>query len=177
MARRNFPAARRAAPAAAPTIVARSSISSAPDAFEIGAIGGRKTGDLLLLGRDEARPVEGRLADAPAEPGGVGELVGEAAGVDVKLLRHAAADDAGAADPALLGDDRLRAMPGGDARRPHAARACADDEEVDVESHRPASSRRSRRGRSRSRRPSSSFPRGPGDDVGGELSAARLETS
>ena len=60
----------------------------------------------LSLCGDQRRPVEARLADGPAEAGGILELVGEAAGVDQELLRHAAADDAGAADPVLLGDRR-----------------------------------------------------------------------
>ena len=103
---------------------------------QILAIGVGEPADLLLLGRNEGRPVECRLANGPAKPGRVAEVVGKTAGVNIELLRHAAADDAGAADTAFLRDQRLRAMTGGDARRAHAARACADHEEIDVERHR-----------------------------------------
>ena len=65
---------------------------------QILAIGVGEPADLLLLGRNEGRPVERRLANAPAKPGGVAEVVGKAAGVNIELLRHAAADDARAAD-------------------------------------------------------------------------------
>ena len=102
---------------------------------EIGAIGIGQSPDFLVLGRDKRRPVELRLADAPAEPRRIVEVVGEAARVDVKLLRHAAADDASAADAAFLRHERLGPMAGGDARRPHPARSRADDEEIDVECH------------------------------------------
>ena len=70
--------------------------------------------------------------DAPAEALRVLELVAEAAGVDQQLLGHAAADHAGAAEAVLLGNRHLGAVAGGDARRAHAARAAADDEQVEV---------------------------------------------
>jgi len=60
------------------------------------------------------------------------ELVSEVAGHDHEFLRHAAADDAGAADPMLLGDGHALAAKRGQARRPDAARAGADDEQVVV---------------------------------------------
>ena len=88
--------------------------------------------DLGVLAGDQARPVEARRRDAPAEAGRVLELVAEAAGVDQQLLGHAAADHAGAAEAILLRDRHLGAVPGGDARRPHPARPAADDEEVVV---------------------------------------------
>src|SRR5271163_4990017 len=102
---------------------------------QILAVGAAEPADLFVLGRNQGRPVERGLADAPAKPRGVAEVVGEAAGVDVKLLRDAAADDASAADAAFLGDERFGAMAGGDPRRPYAARSCADDKKIDVESH------------------------------------------
>ena len=98
------------------------------------------------------------------------EIVGEAAGVDQQLFGHAAADDAGSADAEFLRHDHLRAVLGGDARRPNAARSGADDEEIDVERHRanlsPGSApcartlRRGARSQIRNCSPFSSFPRG-----------------
>ena len=87
------------------------------------------------------RPVETRLADAPAIAGGVAKIVGEPAGVDQQFLGHAAADDAGAADAEFLGDHRARAVAGGDPRRAHAARSRADDEQINVEAHDALSAR------------------------------------
>src|SRR4029450_13018750 len=53
--------------------------------------------DLLVLVGDQGRPVEGRLAQAPAEAFRVLELIAEAAGVYQQLLWGGAARDAGAA--------------------------------------------------------------------------------
>ena len=100
--------------------------------LEIAAVDAFEPRDLLVLVGDQGRPVEARRADRPAEAGGIGELVGEPRRIDEELLRHAAADHAGAADPILLGDHHLGAVTRGDPRRPHAAGAGADDEEVDV---------------------------------------------
>ena len=100
--------------------------------LEVGAVGRLEPRDLLVLVGDERRPVEGRRRHRPAEARGIGELVGKPRGVDEELLRHAAADHAGAADPILLGDHHLGAVTRGDPGRAHAAGAGADDEEVDV---------------------------------------------
>src|SRR6185437_13910548 len=105
-------------------------------AFEIGGVKARQPGDFLLLGGDQRRPVEADLTDRPAEGAGVSEAVGEAAGVNEDLLWHAAADDAGSANAELLGDRDLGAVSSGDARRPRAAGARADDEQIVVEGHR-----------------------------------------
>src|SRR5690606_24039101 len=53
-------------------------------------------GDLLVLVGDQRRPIEARLRHGPAVALRVGEMLGELRGVDEKLLRHAAADDASA---------------------------------------------------------------------------------
>jgi len=53
-------------------------------------------------------------------------------GVDKELLRHAAADDAGAAETILFRDGDTLAERRRDARRAHAAGAAADDEQVVV---------------------------------------------
>ena len=116
-----------------PVTVARSSISSTPAVPSADAVRGLEPRNLLVLGRDQCRPVEVRLADRPAEAARILEVVGEAAGVDEQLLGHAAADDAGAADAILLRDGDLGAVAGRDARRAHAARAGADHEQIVVE--------------------------------------------
>ena len=81
-----------------------------------------------------AQPLEGELgrADVPAVELGRLEPFGEMRAVVHQLLGHAAADDAGPAHPAVLGQAHLRAV----GRRPppagHAARAAADHEQVEV---------------------------------------------
>ena len=67
--------------------------------------------DLLVLVRDQSRPVELRLADRPAVAGRVLEVVGEVAGVDEELLRDAAADHAGAAERTPRRSRRARRAP------------------------------------------------------------------
>src|SRR5690606_36081440 len=79
------------------------------------------------------RPVKLGALHRPAEGFRLLEVERKAACVHQKLLRHAATDDAGAADAVLLGDHDARAMLGGDARGAHAARPAADDEQIDVE--------------------------------------------
>ena len=88
--------------------------------------------DLGVLALDQARPVMRRLAHIPAEAGGILEIAMEMRGIDQQLLRHAAADDAGAADPVILADRHPRPMPGGNPAGAHAARPGANDEEVVV---------------------------------------------
>src|SRR6185295_1059055 len=88
--------------------------------------------DLLVLVGDQRRPVEAGAVRRPAESGRILEVVAEAAGVDQKLLGHAAADHAGAAEAVLLGDRHPGSVLSGNARRPHAARPAANDEEVEV---------------------------------------------
>ena len=91
-------------------------------ALEIGAVDARQAGNFLFLGRDEPLPVKNRLLrDRPAEAGRILEIIGEAAGIGVELLGHAAADDAGAADAKLFGDHHPRAIAGGDPPGPDTA--------------------------------------------------------
>ena len=78
--------------------------------------------DALLADYDHEMGTTRRLLERVAEP----------RGIDQELLRHATADHAGAADAVLLGEHHARAMAGGDARGAHAARASADDEEVNL---------------------------------------------
>ena len=99
---------------------------------EIADIGLVEAVDLLVLVGDKGWPVEGDLLRRPAEAHGILEFLGEFRGVDEELLRHAAADDAGAADAEFLRYGHLRAMARGDAGGAHAARACTDDEEIVV---------------------------------------------
>ena len=61
------------------------------------------------------------------------KFIGEAARVDHELLRHAAPDDAGAADPVLLRQHHLGARTGRDPGRAYAARPASDDEEINIE--------------------------------------------
>ena len=68
----------------------------------------------------------------PAKAGSVFELGAETRRIDQKLFRHAAADDAGAADAILFREHHARAMERGDARGAHATRATAYDEQIDV---------------------------------------------
>ncbi len=111
--------------------------------LQVGDVDAREPGDLDVLGLEEAGPVERRPDFRPAEALGGLERRRELAGVDHELLRHAAADHAGAADPVLLGDPDAGARHRRHPRRPHAARAGADDEEVVVEpGHASSSGRR-----------------------------------
>ncbi len=102
-------------------------------AREVAAVDALQPGDLGIARGLERRPVEARRIEVPAEARGIGELVGEAPGIDHQLLGHAAADHAGAADAVLLRQHHPGAVAGGDPRRPHAAGATADHEQVDVE--------------------------------------------
>ena len=61
------------------------------------------------------------------------QILGKMRAVNEQLLGHAAADDAGAADPMLLGHRNARAMRRGDARGADPARPGTDDEQVEVE--------------------------------------------
>src|SRR5262249_2498176 len=103
-----------------------------PGTFEGGGIGEFKPRNLKVLVGDERRPVELRFVYRPAVAGRVLEVVGKARGIDEELLRNAAADHASAADAVLLGDQNARAISGRDPRSAHPARACSDDEEIDV---------------------------------------------
>ncbi|MGY4478451.1 hypothetical protein ACVILL_005865 [Bradyrhizobium sp. USDA 3364] len=100
--------------------------------FDIRRVGGLEPGDLLVLVGDQRRPVERDLTDAPAEAGCVLDLLVDVAADHEQLLRHAAADDAGAAHPVLFGDHDLGAIIGGDAGGTNAARTTTDDKQVDV---------------------------------------------
>ena len=120
-ARTRSPVARRMVWASSSTARLLTIVDAGP--VERRRVGGLQARDLLVLVGDQRRPVERRRMQRPAVAGRLLEIVGEARGVDQELLRHAAADDAGAADPILLGDHHARAVPGRDARRAHAARA------------------------------------------------------
>jgi len=80
-------------------------------------------------------PDERRVRRAPAVALRVLEFGPEARGIDQELLRHAAADHAGAADAILLGDHHAGAVARRDAGGPHAARSRADDEQIDLFRH------------------------------------------
>ena len=90
--------------------------------------------DLAVLVGEQRRPVEARLADAPAVGGSELEILAQVRRVGEQLLRDAADVDAGAAEAAGLGDRDLRAVAGGDAARAYAAGAAAYREKVVIES-------------------------------------------
>src|SRR5690606_8395168 len=60
------------------------------------------------------------------------EMLGELGCIDEELLRHAAADDACAAEAVFLGNGHALAERGRDARGARSARPAADDEEIIV---------------------------------------------
>src|SRR5579862_1459428 len=97
------------------------------------AVNGLKPPDFLILVGDQRRPIEGRVRYRPAEAGSVLEFIVETRGIDQKLFRYAAADDAGAAEAVFLGERDARAVLRGNAGRAHAARTAANDEKVKVE--------------------------------------------
>src|SRR5690606_1166849 len=99
---------------------------------EVGRVDARQAGDLDILGLEEGRPVELRPLEGPAVALGDLQGVADLGGHDHELLRHAAADDAGAADAEPLGDGHALAAEGGQSGRADAAGAGADDEEVVV---------------------------------------------
>src|SRR6185369_14906634 len=76
---------------------------------EVGAVDAFEARDLLVLVGDQRRPVELRRAHLPAIGSAVLEILAELRGEYQELLRHAAADDAGAADPVGFGDADARA--------------------------------------------------------------------
>ena len=100
-----------------------------------------QSGDFAILVGDQRRPIERGLRHGPAEAGGILEFAAKTRRIDQELLRHAAADDAGAAEPILLGDHNARAVLGGNARSAHAARTASDNEKIDVVISHVASSR------------------------------------
>ena len=75
---------------------------------EIGAVDPLQPRDLLVLVGDQRRPVELRRSDAPAVGGAILEVLAELRRIDEELLRNAAADDAGAADPVGFRDGNAR---------------------------------------------------------------------
>ena len=108
---------------------------------ERGAVSRFEAGNFAILVGDQRRPIERGLRHGPAEAGGILEFAAKPRCIDQQLLRHAAADDAGAAEAIFLGDHHARAVLGGNARGAHAARAASDNEKIDVVISHLASSR------------------------------------
>ena len=104
----------------------------AAHALDIALVDRLQPGDLLVLVGNQRRPVEACLGHPPAIAGRIGEMFGKLRGIDIELLRHAAADDAGAAVAILLGDGDAPAEGCRHTGRPHPAGAAADDEEIIV---------------------------------------------
>src|SRR5579862_5382044 len=88
--------------------------------------------DLPILVGDELAPIEAGRAHRPAIGFGILEGIGESRAVDEQLLRHAAADDASAADAAVLANADPRAIGSGAPRRRDAARSRADGEKIEI---------------------------------------------
>ncbi len=105
-----------------------------PRGLEHLAVDGLEPVQLLVQVPAEGLPVEGAVLDVPAVTArGVGH-VRELGREDHQLLGHAAADHAGAAIAAFLGQrDAGAGLAGGHACGAHAARSAADHEEVVVE--------------------------------------------
>ncbi|MCY1425896.1 hypothetical protein D9M71_417020 [compost metagenome] len=91
--------------------------------------------DFAVLVGDQGRPVERRLVDAPAEAGGLLEVLVEMRPIDQQLLRHAAHVHAGAAQVTALRHRHFRAESGGETRGTHAAGTGANHEQVEIERH------------------------------------------
>src|SRR5207237_10259489 len=96
------------------------------------AIDLRQSFDLTVFGVDQGGPIEARRRHRPAKPGGVGKGIGKLRAVDEQLFRDAAADDAGATDPALLADRDARAITARPARAGDASRPGADRKHVEI---------------------------------------------
>ena len=101
-------------------------------AIKSGRIGRLQPRNLFVLVGDERRPIERRMRKGPAIASSILELATKARGIDQKLFRHAAADDASTAHAVLLRYHDAGAMLGGDARSTHATRPTSNDEEIDV---------------------------------------------
>jgi hypothetical protein len=75
----------------------------AAGALDIPLVDRLQPGDLAILVGDQR--LQSKLAShRPAIAGGVLEMLGKLRGIDIELFRHAAADDAGAAEAVFLGD-------------------------------------------------------------------------
>ena len=101
--------------------------------LHVGGIGRLQPRDFLVLVGNQRPPVEARARHGPAEAGGILHLLAEMRAEHEQLLRHAAADHAGAAHPVLFRDHHAGAVVGRDPGGAHAARSPSDDKQVDVE--------------------------------------------
>ena len=105
-----------------------------PRLGQVGNIHPRKPSDLRIFARQKGRPVKGRglLRQGPAKALRSLESMAKFRGIDHELFGHAAANDAGTADPVLFGDRHPSAGHGRQSRRPHAARPGTDHKQVVV---------------------------------------------
>lgn len=93
--------------------------------------------DLAVLVADQGRPVEARLAGAPAIGPGLFEVFAVVRAVDQQLLRYATDVDAGAAQVAALRHRDAGTEAGGETGGADAPGAGADDEQIEIERHVP----------------------------------------
>src|SRR5271166_6279199 len=103
-----------------------------PAILQHAAIDLREPLDLTVLGVDQGGPVEARHGHRPAKAGGIGKGVGKLRAIDEQLLRHAAADHAGAADAAFFANPDACAVAAGAARAGDAPRSGSDREHVEI---------------------------------------------
>ena len=103
-----------------------------PAVLQHAAIDLREPLDLAVFGVDQGGPVEARDRHRPAKTGGIGKGIGKLRAVYEQLFRDAAADNARAADPAVLADRDARAIAAGAARAGDASRPGADRKHVEI---------------------------------------------
>ena len=113
--------------------MARSAKTSTLNLASVAPISRLEPGDFVVFCRDQRLPVEPSPFYRPAKTFRILEFVGESAGIDEKLFRHASADHACAADPILFRYCNARAMTCGDACSPDAAGSCTDDKKIVIE--------------------------------------------
>ncbi len=107
----------------------------AGERVRVGALDPRDFGEDIVA---EHRPVEPLLRHVPAEHRRIVQVLGEMRAVHEQLLRNAAADHAGSANPVFLCDGDARTVARGDARGPDSTGSGADDEQVELGHQSPA---------------------------------------
>ena len=95
---------------------------------EVAVIDAGQAVDFGMHGCRENLVVVGHLADAPAIPPGMLDVLSVAAGIDHELFRHTAADDAGAAHPVFFRHRDFGSRKRSQARGAHTAGTASDDE-------------------------------------------------
>ncbi len=97
------------------------------------AIKALKPGNLTIFVRDESFPVEGGLGHGPAIAGCILEMLRKLRGVYKELLRHTAANDAGAAKAVFFGNGDAFSKACRKTRSTHPTRTAANHKKIVVE--------------------------------------------